>query len=216
MNILLRNRYALLFTSIILFLLIPPFVGNNVFVKFLVASILLTILLFQSVLVVFNNKKYVIAGIVFGIVAILLSWIAYFFPYEIKILLSLSYALFFLFFLFITIILITHLLKSKEVEIETIIIASSIYFLLGILGGFIFEICFHLIPGSLKIPGDVSMQVSDFIYYSFTTMTTLGYGDITPLVPQTQTIAILLSVIGQLYLTIVVAILIGTYISKRK
>lgn len=216
MRTLLKNRYILLLVSIILFLLVPAFIVERVFLKFLIVSILLTVLLFQSMVVVFNNKKYVAIGIVFGVLAIAFSWIAFYYPYDVRILLTLADSLFFLFFLFISIILISHLVKSKKVEKETIIIASSIYFLLGILGGFIFEICYHLIPNSLKIPGDISLQVSDFIYFSFTTMTTLGYGDITPTVPQTQTIAILLSVIGQLYLTIVVALLIGTYLSRKK
>ncbi|MFC2106776.1 ion channel [Bacteroidota bacterium] len=216
MKALLKNKFILLFVSIILFLIVPAFIVNSVFLKFLVVFILLAILLFQSVLVVFNNKKYAIIGIVFGLLALVASWIAYYYPYEVKILLTLADSLFFLFFLFIIIILISHLIKIKKVEKETIIIASSIYFLLGIIGGFIFEICYHLIPNSLSIPTDISMQVSDFVYFSFTTMTTLGYGDITPTVPQTQTIAILLSVIGQLYLTIVVALLIGTYISRKK
>ena len=216
MKALLKNKYILLLVSIILFLIVPAFIVNNVFLKFLIVFILLAILLFQSVLVVFNNKKYAIVGVVFGLLALIASWIAYYYPYEAKILLTLADTLFFLFFLFIIIILISHLIKSKQVEKETIIIASSIYFLLGIIGGFIFEICYHLIPNSLNIPSDISLQVSDFVYFSFTTMTTLGYGDITPIVPQTQTIAILLSVIGQLYLTIVVALLIGTYISRKR
>lgn len=216
MNILIRNRYVLLFFSIILFMLVPAFITNNVFLKFLVISVLLTVVLFQSVMVVFNVKRYAITGLIFGLLAIIMSWVAYFYPYEEKILLTMADILFFLFFIFITAILISHLIRSKDVQKETILIASSIYFLLGIIGGFVFEICYYIIPNSLKIPGDINLQVSDFIYFSFTTMTTLGYGDITPLVPQTQTLSILLSVIGQLYLTIVVAILIGTYLSKRK
>ncbi len=216
MRTLLKNRYILLFASIILFLVVPSFINQPPFLKFVIISILLTIILFQSVIVVLNNKKYVIIGLFFGVSSIVFNWIAYYYPYDIKILLAIADSLTFMYFAFIIVLLISHLVKTKEVNADCIIIASSIYFLMGIIGGILCELLYHLYPNSFLVTREITLQASDFIYFSFTTLTTLGYGDITPTIPQTEILTVLLSVAGQLYLTIIVALLIGTYIIKRR
>ena len=55
----------------------------------------------------------------------------------------------------------------------------------------------------------------DFIYYAFVTMTTLGYGDITPVGSMARSLSIFFSVTGQLYLTMIIAILVGKYLSQK-
>ena len=54
-----------------------------------------------------------------------------------------------------------------------------------------------------------------FQYYSFVTITTLGYGDITPVTEVAKTFSPLEAVVGQLYLVVVVAWLVGMHVSKR-
>ena len=53
------------------------------------------------------------------------------------------------------------------------------------------------------------------IYYSFVTMTTLGYGDITPVGPQARSLSILLSITGPMYIAILIAKLVGKYSSQK-
>jgi len=55
---------------------------------------------------------------------------------------------------------------------------------------------------------------NDLIYYSFVTLTTVGYGDITPANSLTKSLTILEAIIGQLYLTVLVALLVGKYVSE--
>jgi hypothetical protein len=52
-------------------------------------------------------------------------------------------------------------------------------------------------------------------YYSFVTLSTVGYGDITPRLPQTQTLAYLIAVTGQLYVAIIMAFLVGKLLVNR-
>lgn len=179
MNVFMKNRYLLFFIIIVLFILLPSFISNYPFIKLIIVSGLLSVLLFQSVVVIFRLKGYKIFAIIFGSLTLLIYWFVFIYPYEIKLLLAAADLLFFLFFIFITILLIKLLVKSKKVGKDTIMIACIIYFLFGIIGGFVFELCYYLIPGALDMPEDISVAVSDFIYFSFTTMTTIGYGDIT-------------------------------------
>ena len=57
-------------------------------------------------------------------------------------------------------------------------------------------------------------QRTHLLYFSFVTLTTLGYGDITPLTPVSGNFAILEATVGQLYLTVLVARLVGMHISQ--
>ena len=54
----------------------------------------------------------------------------------------------------------------------------------------------------------------DFVYFSFVTMTTLGFGDIAPAMPITRFLVYLEAIVGQFYLAILVASLVGSKISK--
>ncbi|MEE9226447.1 MAG: potassium channel family protein, partial [Acidobacteriota bacterium] len=54
-----------------------------------------------------------------------------------------------------------------------------------------------------------------FVYYSFVTLSTLGYGDITPVTPPARAFSFLEAVTGQLYLAVLIAGLVGIHISHR-
>jgi voltage-gated potassium channel Kch len=72
-------------------------------------------------------------------------------------------------------------------------------------------------PGSYNFPaidiayGEDVSHVSKFIYYTFVTFTTLGYGDIVPQTPVARSLAILISITGQIYIAIIIALLVGKF-----
>jgi voltage-gated potassium channel Kch len=56
---------------------------------------------------------------------------------------------------------------------------------------------------------------SIYLYFSLVTITTLGYGDITPIGPQAVSLAVLEAITGQIYLVVVVAWFVGLYVSRK-
>ncbi|MGK0391285.1 MAG: voltage-gated potassium channel [Maribacter sp.] len=68
---------------------------------------------------------------------------------------------------------------------------------------------------SFSMPESMENKLDVFTYFSFVTLTNLGYGDITPLTPPSQSMALFLAISGQLYLAIVVGILVGKFILFR-
>jgi voltage-gated potassium channel len=82
---------------------------------------------------------------------------------------------------------------------------SFVYVLLDLINSASFNV--GLSPGQ-------SYQMR-FIYYSFVTITTLGYGDITPATDLASSFSILEAVVGQLYLVVVVARLVGMHVSSK-
>jgi voltage-gated potassium channel len=99
------------------------------------------------------------------------------------------------------------LLLSGSIDVNKIIGAICIYLLLGLNWSMFYLFINMAIPGSfhgLTSP-DVGTQLPEFLYYSFVTMTTLGYGDLTPVRPLARTFAYLAAILGQFYVAVLVA-----------
>ncbi len=100
---------------------------------------------------------------------------------------------------------------TGKVDGNKIIGAICIYFLLGIVWAFGYLLVEQLYPGSINGLEHKEWQANleDMIYYSLVTLTTLGYGDITPTQPIARFMAYMESVTGIFYTTVLVASLIG-------
>ena len=119
-------------------------------------------------------------------------------------------------FIFVAIlILMGNLFRNSKVTSDTIRGGISVYFLIGIFWALLYHV-FLLIDSDALIIPYADHTFSDLLYYSFTTLTTLGYGDITPLAPFVQNLAALEAVVGQLFLTIYVARLIGLHLANHR
>lgn len=149
----------------------------------------------------------------FGLFTLLTGWIPLFLTNPI---LNLGVAAFrIVFLLTVTGALIYQVAISKSVSLQVIIGAVDGYLLLGVVGAVAFTIAESLIPGSIQSAAPTGLQ-SDFLYFSFITMLTVGYGEILPVSPTAQTIAVFLAVCGQLYIAILVAILVGKFLSANQ
>ena len=120
-----------------------------------------------------------------------------------------------LFILVITNIL-TFIFKSEDVTIEVIYAAVLVYLLMALMWSFVYILLVLINSASFNVTlsPDQGYQMR-FIYYSFVTITTLGYGDITPATELASSFAILEAVVGQLYLVVVVARLVGMHVSSQ-
>jgi len=105
---------------------------------------------------------------------------------------------------------------SPVITINQLVGASCIYLLLGIIGAILYSNLFFISPDSFIGINDKNIKVHfpEFLYYSYVTLTTLGFGDITPVSPVAKTLSFMQAIIGQLYLTIMVAGLVGKAINR--
>ena len=121
------------------------------------------------------------------------------------------------FSLFSTWVVVKNLLLSGSVDVNKIIGAICLYILLGLNWSIFYLFINMAIPGSFHglaatAPGN---QLPELIYYSNVTMTTLGYGDLTPVKPLARTVAYLQAIVGQFYVAVLVAWLVGIYLSGK-
>ena len=156
-----------------------------------------------------------------GILTIFLTWIDHFFAKDI--LRLVSFLSFFSFNLFITVFMVRHIARSKEVTLTIIINSINGYLLIGILGTLLLAIAnivqkffFHIDTGAINFAGKATAGFHDYLYFSFVTLTTLGYGDITPVSAFAKSLTIVIAISGQLYLTILIAMLVGKYLSRTQ
>ena len=110
-------------------------------------------------------------------------------------------------------IILSHVLRAERVSREKIFGALSVYLLLGVIWSLLFIMVDFLVPGSFRYGQDRALTGAEMVYYSFVTLTTLGYGDIVPVSPSARSLATLEALTGQLYLTVLVARLVGLHIT---
>jgi hypothetical protein len=110
------------------------------------------------------------------------------------------------------VILIKKMMITKVITADTIKGGISIYFLIGLLWTMFYIIASSINPNSI---GTLENRTIDFFYYSYTTLTTLGYGDITPTGDTVKLLAISEAFIGQIYLAIFIAQLVGLSIAQK-
>jgi hypothetical protein len=118
------------------------------------------------------------------------------------------------FFAYTSIVIVYCLFREKKVTFEVISGAICGYFLIGLTWAFVFSVLEKFNPGSFQLLEGQGATISHFTYYSFVTLTTLGYGDITPLTTPARSLAVLEAITGQLYIAIMIAGLVGVYISQ--
>lgn len=117
---------------------------------------------------------------------------------------------------------ITYTLRQvafgNEISANRLIGAICVYLLLGVIWAMAYTLVNFMSPGSFS--GFAPMQEtgwdSEWLYFSFVTMTTLGYGDVLPVSATARALAYMQAVVGQFYIAILVAGLVSAYISNRQ
>ncbi|MDF7825104.1 potassium channel family protein [Pontiellaceae bacterium B12227] len=125
-----------------------------------------------------------------------------------------------IYFILVFLGIMRFVLNRDAVDGDKICGAIAAYLLMGMIWSFIYTAFFHINPASISVPEAwlSSDTINSYwsIYFSFTTLTTLGYGDVTPQTPLTQSYAVMQAAIGQIFLAVIVARLIALHISYER
>jgi len=118
-----------------------------------------------------------------------------------------------LYFSLVFLSVMKYVLNKSPVCGDKICGAISAYILMGIIWAVVYGLFEHLHPGSFSGPGVSDGGGMWALYYSFTTLTTLGYGDITPVLSAAQSYAFMEAACGQIFLTVLIARLVALQIN---
>jgi hypothetical protein len=116
------------------------------------------------------------------------------------------------------IMVLTFIFRSPRVTLDVMLGAVTAYLLVALLFAGLYSLVFHLDSQSFRLPewierGAVEAVRTEMVYFSLVTLATLGYGDILPSSPFTQMLAVIEAVIGQFFIAVLVAWLVGMFIS---
>jgi hypothetical protein len=104
------------------------------------------------------------------------------------------------------------ILVQPKVDRNQLLGAASVYLLLGVIWALLFEIVRLFDPSAFTNVDSIAGRpgaTGELLYFSYVTLTTLGYGDIAPTIPAAKNLVVLEAVIGQLFLAVLIAVLIG-------
>jgi hypothetical protein len=208
-----RGRLSILLFSLFLLLLVYPFFRNFGFGR-LVLNILFSIVLLSSLYAVSDTKRRFRIALALWIPAFVGVWLSL---WRDTGALGASPSLMLLIYCYLAFSILSHILKEEVVTSETIYGALSVYLLFGLIWAMLYFSLESLLPGSINFAESTSERILwDCVYYSYVTLTTLGYGDMTPVSAPARSLSFIEALLGQVYLAVLVARLVGLHIAHSK
>ncbi len=209
----LKSPFVCLLAVILGMILTTPFLQDFIRLRILL-DIFYSAIFLAALYVVGREKRLVKVASVFALPVILSLWAPYFFTSDH--LVSTGRVCGIIFFA----IAIYHcgrfVAKSPQVTQDVISAAVAIYLFMALMWSFAYALLEFYHPGSFDAHEGLTRESRPFfLYYSFVTLTTLGFGDITPLTNKAKALTILQAFIGQVYLVVVLAWLVGMHVSRK-
>lgn len=205
-----ENKFVALFVSLLLMILVTPFFLHRSYGELTINGLILIIVI-TSIYSIREDKCHFIylsmlAALIFLVTLLKINHFHQ--TYEL-INLSLS----FLFYCIVAFMIIKMVLDRKEVTRDLIFGALSAYLLIGVAYGTLYTLIELVFPGSFAYGNHQAFELVrnyDLIYFSFTTLSTVGFGDITAINAYARAVVILEEVTGIFYLAVLVARLVGS------
>ena len=207
-----ENRFLFLLVSLLCFLILSPLLKDFIRISFLL-DIFLTAVLLASIYAISQKKHHTLIGTILFLPVLVSTWSTYFVKIPSLTLMGSFFGI--LFFIFTVLSILSFIFRQDKITLDVICGALVIYLLIAVIWALLFRLLESMTPGSFAIAhtlGEESRII--FLYYSLVTITTLGYGDITPVTEVARSFAALEAVIGQIYLVVLVARLVGIHIAQ--
>ena len=162
----------------------------------------------------YKSRHWFIAGTILASASAITTVVNAFTPDDL--LLFATMAILIAFCLMSLIIALRQVLLDDDIDLNRLTGAICVYLLFGFMFGLIHILVAWLLPGSYVGIGspEAEDQEVNYMYYSFVTLTTLGYGDVSPIRPLARAVAYIEAVIGVFYVAILVGALVGLMLSR--
>lgn len=209
-------RYSFLgvFIALVSLILLPPFFGDG---AGLIQKLVWFAVLLSMLWLVTHDHRSMLIGGVFALPILLISGQSLVNEASVW---TLGYVFFaIIFMLYILYHLLRFVVIAKRVSGDLIFASLCVYLLIGVIWAYIYMMMELVTPEAFSIDIDIqygySALMRELLYYSYVTLTTLGYGDITPGTSIARSWAAMEAIVGQLYLAVIVARLMGLYIAAE-
>lgn len=211
-----KNNFLYLIVSLVVLLLVGALVdefrhplGHHIFQAVTVIALAAAIVGFRSSRLRLNTGiGFTVCTLIIVVLGILLDRV------------GLSYLhllILMLFYIWATWLAAKQVLFTGQIDSNKIVGAICIYLLIGLIWALLYLFIAQSVPGAFNGMEQVVWyeNFADAAYYSFVTLTTLGYGDISPVTPVARFLVYMEAIVGVFYMAILVASLIGMRVSAR-
>ncbi len=207
-----KGRFLFLFILMLVMLVLAPLI-ETFFSLRIVLNILWSAIFLTAVYAVSQKRHVFFIGVLLALPMLLSLWFQHIVESSWVPLVGNFFGVLFMAFTIVQIL--NFIFKERNVHVDLITGAAVTYFLIALMWAFIYASLEKLHPGSFSITeGKMIHSQMVFVYYSFVTISTLGYGDITPLTNLASSVSMLEAVCGQLYIAVLIAWLVGSHISQ--
>jgi hypothetical protein len=207
-----KFKYSFLLLFLMSLIVISPLIVQYPLLHFFIVSFLFILIIAAMLAVLKAGTTLLLASATLAFLAILFDFLETF-VVKGKWVGIATLSAYFLYVGIAIIFLLRKVFSEKAVTGDTIQGGISIYVLAGLLWQIIYHSLWVINPHSFNAVGKGTAP-PNFFYFSFTTMTTLGYGDILPVSYVAKTAAMLQAMVGQIYLAVFVARLVGLHTAK--
>lgn len=202
-----RTPHVLLVLLLLLLAVQPNSgVADGLLVRFVLSAILVA-----SIVMASSRRHFFFIGLLLGVPALGLLFV----PGRLSTVVGGILAI--TMFVFICYLLLHNIFRHPAVTSATISASLAVYLMLGVIWALAYGLVEHLRPGSFAgISVDSLHEIQrDLFYFSYITLTTLGFGDITPVGAAARSLAIMEAIVGQLFLVVLVAGVVGMHLTQR-
>lgn len=200
------------------FFVLNPFFVETQYDMYIFGGLFSIIIIF-CVYSIKHSKALLFTTIIFALLAFFGNWVTILTEYN-KVYVVIDYIVSIAFLSLITFIVIKYVIEEQKITVNTLLGAVCGYLLIGLTWSFIHLLIFILDPAAYSMSAEdlksSEVRSMNFIYYSFVTISTLGYGDIAPVSSIAKTFSWLEAVTGQIYLTVWIAQLVGLHIANKQ
>jgi hypothetical protein len=213
-------KYRALLASLLGLVVLYPLLGAAADTRLLL-HLFFTLVFFAALLVVFIDRRHRVVATVLGVPTVVGLWTGYFLPDVPRLPVAVAFhVLASLFFAFTILVVLGEVFREKGVTTDSVCGALCGYVLMGLVFGHFYNIIELQSPGSFR-GDDFAAPLADdrrhylLTYFSFITLTTVGFGDISPGTNATRGLAAVEAILGQFYIAVLVATIIGKRIGRE-
>lgn len=216
----LKGRFSVLLISLAVLLLVAPLVPGNQSFADKLFGVLLLVVLVSCLRAVARTRRFFLIMLVLTLVNVALGIYEIFSTGEEESYQAAVLIIRIVYFILAFFSIMRYVLDDSPVTGDKICGAVSAYMVMGITWSTVYSLFYLFDPGSFKVPEHLlstdTINSTWTFYFSLTTLTTLGYGDITPIKPGAQSYAIMEAVAGQMFVAVIIARLIALQITHQR
>ena len=204
-----KSRFIYIILSIMLVILVSPYIRYTGKTGHIITTLLIAMIPLASFYALIADRKRAIIILFLAAPFVILDGMSMFFANSYLLIAAISFGI--ILYFYIVVLLVSNLLSYRVITADLIYCAISTYFLIGIMWTAIYTVLEGIYPGSFS---GIS-EAGDLLYFSFVTLTTVGFGEITPQSIISKRLVVFEAAMGCIYLAVIIAMIVGRYMSME-